>query len=60
MKMPHFMVICHDGKDEPAVKFFENMDEADAYICDATCGVGLKAQCYEWNSENGWYEFLFE
>ena len=60
MKMPHFMVICHDGDGEPAVKFFENMDEADAYICDATCGVGLLCQCYEWSQIDKEYKFLYE
>ncbi len=58
--MPHFMVICCDGKEEPSVKFFEKMDEVDSYITDATCGVGLTAQCYEWSTADKEYKFLFE
>lgn len=57
--MPHFMILCTKGTKH-FTKFFDKKDEADSYMMDAECGVGIKAQCYEWNSSNGWYEFLYE
>lgn len=58
--MPHFMVIFSDGKEEPFAKFYEKLDEVDSAIMDATCGVGLKASCYEWDRKDEEYKFLFE
>lgn len=58
--MPHFMIIFTDGKKEPFTKFCDSMAEADSLIMDATCGVGMKAMCYEWDREDEEYKFLFE
>ena len=38
----------------------KSMAEADSLIMDATCGVDMKAMCYEWDRENEEYRFLFE
>lgn len=58
--MPHFMVIFSDGKDAPTVRFFDKPDEVDSAISDATCGVNLRAQCYEWDREDEEYKIWFE
>ena len=57
--MPHFMVLCSDGKEH--MTFFTNdLEEVAQYMASSPHGYGIKIQCYEWDTNNGRYEFFYE
>lgn len=60
--MKRFMVITSLEGSQHA-KFFDKLVDAEGYRMDAECGVGARAQVYEWRiDEDGveGYQFMYE
>ena len=60
--MKKFMVVTMlDG--DPHAKFFDKLTDAERYRMDAECGVGVRAQVYEWRADKDGiegYSFMYE
>ena len=61
--MKKYMVVMNVNGKQGAV-FFDKITDAEQFRMDIECGVGGRAQVYEWQDETvnecGAYEFIFE
>lgn len=63
--MKKFMIACawYDedlGEMVYNTVFTDSQDEASNVIMDVACGLGGRAQIYEWDDEEDCYRFLWE
>lgn len=57
--MKKYMVVI-DGEDGTSAAFTDDREKAEQTRMDAECGMGYRAQVYQWYPRSEQYKLLYE